>query len=74
MNEDTYTLLKKKHTDLELKESKVRLNTYTEEQVTVLGQLVTVVKYENQKGVLPLLVLAVKGPNLIVMQKLASTN
>ena len=51
MNEDTYTFLKEKHPDLELKESKVRLNTYTGEQVTVLGQLETVVKYENQKGV-----------------------
>jgi hypothetical protein len=39
MNEDTYTLLKKKHPNLELNESKVRLNTYTGEQVKVLGQV-----------------------------------
>ena len=65
MNEDSYTLLKKKHPGQELKESKVRLNTYIGEQVTVLGQLETVVKYENQKGVLPLQVLAGKGPNVI---------
>jgi hypothetical protein len=50
-NEDTYTLLKKKHPNLELKESKVRLNTYTREQVKVLGQVETSVKYEDQEGV-----------------------
>ncbi|CAB4020384.1 Hypothetical predicted protein [Paramuricea clavata] len=65
MNEDTYTLLKKKHPNLELKESKVRLNTYTGEQVKVLGQLETSVKYDDQEGVWPLLVITGKGPNLI---------
>ncbi|CAB4036155.1 Hypothetical predicted protein [Paramuricea clavata] len=65
MNEDTYTSLKKKHPNLELKESKVRLNTYTGEQVKVLGQLETSVKYEDQEGVWPLLVITGKGPNLI---------
>ena len=65
MNEDTYTLLKKKHPNLQLKESKVRLNTYTGEQVKVLGQVETSVKYEDQEGVWPLLVITGKGPNLI---------
>ncbi|CAB3990019.1 Hypothetical predicted protein [Paramuricea clavata] len=50
MNEDTYTLLKKKHPNLELKESKVRLDTYMGEQVKVLGQVETSVKYEDQEG------------------------
>jgi hypothetical protein len=57
--------LKKKHPNLELKESKVRLNTYTGEQVKVLGQVETSVKYEDQEGVWPLLFITLKGPNLI---------
>ena len=65
MNEDTYTLMKKKHPNLELKESKVRLNTYAGEQVKVLGQVETSVKYEDQEGVWPLVVITGKGPNLI---------
>ncbi|CAB4020403.1 Hypothetical predicted protein, partial [Paramuricea clavata] len=49
----------------QLKESKVRLNTYTGEQVKVLGQVETSVKYEDQEGIWPLLVITGKGPNLI---------
>ena len=65
INENTYTVLKQSHPSLELKESKIRLNTYTGEQVDVLGQIDMAVNYENQEAVLPLLVIKGNGPNLI---------
>ncbi len=65
ISEDTFRALKKKHPCLELCESKVRLHTYTGEQVKVAGQFKTSVKYEEQEIVLPVLVIQGKGPNLI---------
>jgi predicted aspartyl protease len=65
ISEDTFRALKKKHPCLDLCESKVRLHTYTGEQVKVAGQFKTSVKYEEQEIVLPVLVIQGKGPNLI---------
>lgn len=65
ISEDTYKSLKKNHPSLELKESKVKLHTYTGEQVQVVGMVETPVKYEDQEITLPVLVIQGKGPNLI---------
>jgi hypothetical protein len=43
----------------------LRLNTYTGGQVKVLGQEETSVKYKDQEGVWPLLVITGKSPNSI---------
>ena len=64
ISEDTFRALKKKYPCLELCESKVRLHTYTGEQVKVAGQFKTSVKYEEQE-IVPVLVIQGKGPNLI---------
>ena len=61
--EDTFKALKKKHP--QLNETKVRLHTYTGEQVKVTGQVKMSVKCEEQEAVLPVLVIQGKGPNLI---------
>ncbi len=65
IGEDTFKALKKKHPQLKLNETKVRLHTYTGEQVKVAGQVKMSVKYEEQEAVLPALVIQGKGPNLI---------
>ena len=65
IGEDTFKALKKKHPQLKLNETKVRLHTYTGEQVKVTGQVKMFVKYEEQEAVLPVLVIQGKGPNLI---------
>ena len=65
INDNTYVMLKQSDPSLELKESKVRRDTYTEEQVDVLGHVEMPVNYENQEAVLPLLVIKGNGPNLI---------
>ena len=70
IGEDTFKALKKKHPQLKLNETKVRLHTYTREQVKVTGQVKMTVKYEEQEAVLPVLVIQGKSPNLIGRNRL----
>ena len=65
IGEDTFKALKKKHPQLKVNETKVRLHTYTGEQAKVTGQIKMSVKYEEQEVVLPVLVIQGKGPKLI---------
>ena len=65
MSVDTFKALKRKQPQLKLYETKVRLHTYTGEQVKVTGQVKKSVKYEEQEAVLPVLVIQGKGLNLI---------
>ena len=48
-----------------LKPTDVSLTTYTHERMTVLGELLVVVKYNQQVETLPLIVVAGEGPSLL---------
>ena len=65
ISEATYKSLWKKSTRPLLKPSKVKLRTYTGEELEILGALQVTVEYEEQKKNLTLLVAAGSGPSLL---------
>lgn len=65
ISEETYQYLSQRKEDLELKESKVTLHTYTGEPIKPKGLIEVSVEYDNETNRLPLLVLSGKGPNLV---------
>ena len=56
---------KSKFADIQLRPSSIRLKTYTEERINVLGQLHVHVEYKDQRAPLVLLVVDGDGPTLM---------
>ena len=62
ISEETYNQLRDK---VELKSSKAVLNTYTGERISVAGEVMVPVKYQDQQYCLPAIVVKGPGPNLL---------
>jgi len=61
LSEETYKLRDK----LELRSSKAVLSTYTGEKISVSGEVMVPVKYQDQQYFLPAIVVKSPGPNLL---------
>lgn len=61
----TRTVFNDMFPSMELTPSSAKLRTYTGDDVKVLGQFQPVVEYQNQKKILPLLVVESSGPSLL---------
>ena len=62
ISEETYNQLRDK---VELKSSKAVLSTYTGERISVAGEVMVPVKYQDQQYCLPAIVVKGPGPNLL---------
>ncbi len=65
LNEETFKELRKSGNSTKIKQTGIKLETYTGQPIEVKGTSQVTVEYQEQKKTLPVVVVAGNGPNLL---------